>query len=657
MSQRNALRQWFVVDRLDVAVARLGVLACVLLLGLRLLTAQVLLVIIPVAAGVGCLLYLAAQRRPAVAFAYPTIPSRAIRYLPAGVLAGLAGLVVLLRLTGTRTLPVYLLTGAIGSAVLGQALFAPDDELAPGLVLTQILVAAVVIRFTVLFATPGFIGVDIWTHVPDFVAGIVEAGSLSAIAESKYIMAPFYHAIGAAGALVFGSARVGAYLTVGLLVPLSALFVYAAGSLVVPARWALVATALYAFADQFIRWGLHLIPTSLGVVFFLGALYALTALFVTDDLRAGVLLAGFSLATVFTHQVSTTIVLVLLGAGSGGVLASRLVGGATNRMPARTAAAVVGTFLVTLVTTIVSWLNTPWYGEDPFFWQILDTFAGTVTGDAGFLNLAGGGSGGAQAGGAAEVAVPLWGLVPYVEWFGFAVLLGAAIVGGLAMVRSDTPTDLTFTYLASAAAMFVIVFGFSLFGVRTIMPGRWIAFMYAPFAIVAALGLYHLSQHASRRVILVVFVVVALGYPATMVVAEKATLDSPAFDDEHPRFSYTESEIAAVESIAAVYPPEADGTSIDSDHPYYTLLERYGGYSGDRVPVTESGSDSSEPFVFREYQTTGPATFEDAAEPSRTVRSRTLASDHVCSADRNHVYTNGDVRLCTTASAGPGAGA
>ena len=245
MSQQNAFRQWFVVDGLDVAIARLGVVACLLLLGLRLLTSQVLLVIIPVATGIGCLLYLAShRRRQGVVSEYPTLPPRTIRYLPAGVLVGLAGLVVLLRVTGTRTLPIYLLTGAIGSAILGQALFAPDDELAPGVVLAQVIVAAVVIRFSVLFATPGFIGVDVWTHVPDFVAGIVEAGSLSAIAESKYIMAPFYHAIGAAGTLVFGSARAGTYLTVGLLVPLSALFVYSAASLVVPVRWALVATAL-----------------------------------------------------------------------------------------------------------------------------------------------------------------------------------------------------------------------------------------------------------------------------------------------------------------------------------------------------------------------------------------------------------------------------
>ena len=655
MSGQHALPGWLSTDRPDMAVARLGVVACLLLLGLRLLTSQPLLVIIPVAAGAGCLLYLGARRRQSAAFEYPTIPRSAAGYLPAGVFAGLAGLVVLLRLTGTRTLPIYLLTGAIGAAVLGQALFTPDDELSPGLVLAQIVVAAVVIRFSVLFATPGFVGVDVWTHVPDFVAGIVEAESLSAIAESKYIMAPFYHAIGAAGALVLGSARVGTYLTVGLLVPLSALFVYAAGSLILPVRWALAATALYAFADQFIRWGLHIIPTSLGLVFFLGALYAVTALLVTDDLRAGGLLLAFGLATVFTHQVSTAVVLVLLGAAAASVLAIRAVGGPLDGPRTATVATVVGSFLVTLVVTVVSWVNTPWYGEDPFLWQILDTLAATLVGEAGFLNLAGGSGGGA--GGAAEAAGPLAGVVPYVEWFGFAVLLGAAIVGGLAMARSATPPAVTLSYLGSAAAMFVVVFGFSLFGVRTIMPGRWIAFMYAPFAIVAALGLFHLSRHASRRVILVVFVIIALGYPATMVVAEKATLDSPAFDDEYPRFSYTESEIAAVESISAAYAPGEDRADIRSDHPYYTLLERYGGYSGDRIAVDDSGADSAQPFVFREYQTTGPATFETTTEPPGTVRSRTFGADHVCSGDRNHVYANGDVTLCTAAAAGPGADA
>ncbi|WP_096388822.1 hypothetical protein [Halopenitus persicus] len=648
MSHQNVLRRWLSIDRLDLTVARIGVVASVLLLGLRLLTAQVLLVVIPTATGLACALYLGVQSRRSPAFAYPTLPRIVIGYLPAAVFVGLAALVALVFVTGERTGPIYLLTGAIGTAILAQTLLIADDELAPALVLAQIIIAGVVIRLTVLFVTPGLIGVDAWTHVPSYVAGIAETGSLSAISDSKYVMAPLYHAIGAIGALVFGSARTGVYLSVGLLVPLSALFVYAAGKLLVPVRWALLATALYVFADQFIRWGIHVIPTSLGLVFFLGALYCVTASFYTDDLWVVGLLPVFSLAIVFTHQVSTAIVLVLLGIASASVLVVRLLGGGTQGSSVRTVVGIVGTFLLTLVTTVVSWMHTPWYADDPFLWEMVDTLEGTMTEEAGFLNLVGGSGAG---GGAAGESVGLFAeLLPFIEWFGFGLLLSAAIVGGLAMLRMRNPPDVTVTYLVSAATMFVIVFGFSLFGIRDLLPGRWIAFMYAPFVVIAAVGLYHLSENGSRRVILAVFVIVALSYPATMIVAEKATLDSPAFENENPRISYTESEIAAVETISTVYAPETD-RRVYSDHPYQSLFGRLGGYSSRVVVVDEGGVTTSDPVIVREYQTSGPVTFYEAGDPPRQISSRTVAPDRVCTPGRNHVYANDEVRMCTSPAA------
>jgi len=580
-------------------------------------------------------------------FEYPRLSPRVIGYLPSATIAGLAAVVVVTFVSGGRTIPVYLLTGLVGSAILAQLLLIGEDDLSPGLVLAQILVAAVVIRLTALFVTPGYIGVDIWTHGPVFIDGIVESGSLEPIAESKYSMAPLYHLIGAAGALVFGSVRTGLYLSLGLLVPLSAIFVYSAGTLLVPARWALVATTLYVFADQAIRWGLHVIPTSLGLVFFLGALYAVTKLFFADDLWVIALLAACSLATVFTHQVSTAVVLVLLGVASGSVLFSYALDGQRGIHSVRSVAAIVGTFLFTFVVTIASWSVTPWYGDLPFLWQILETFTTTVSTDAGFLNLAGGGTGGAGTGSAGLMGE----IIPFVQWFGFAVLLLAVVVGGLAMLRMENPTGATLTFLVAGAAMFVIVFGFSLFGVRTIMPGRWIAFMYALFAIVGATGLYYLSQHASRRVLIVVLLLVTVGYPSSMVVAEKATLDSPAFEDEYARFSYTESELAALETIGEIYPPR-DERPIASDHPYKTIYGRAGGYFGQVAEFEDGRLASSSPIVARTYQGEGPAIFEEAGAEEQPIASQSLSAAQVCPSERNRVYVNDNVKLCTVPTGG-----
>jgi hypothetical protein len=366
----------------------------VLLLGLRLLATQVLLVVIPTAAGIACVLYLGVRNRRSRAFEFPDLPRVVVGYLPSVVFVGLAVLVLLIFTAGSRTVPAYVLTGAIGAVILGQILVVDDADLIPGLVLGQILVASVVIRMSILFVTPGFIGVDSWTHVPVFIDGIVETGSLSAIADSKYITAPFYHTIGAIATLIFDSARTGVYLSVGLLVPLSALFVYATSKRFVPVRWALLATALYAFSDHFIKWAIQVIPTSLGLVFFLGVLYCGTQLFFTDDWRMIGLLPVFSLSTVFTHQVATVIVLTLLAVGAITVVTVRLLGRQGEGATARSALGLVGTFLVTLIVTVVYWMYAPWYSEEPFVGQMLEILEATVTTEAGFHSRAGGGGGG-----------------------------------------------------------------------------------------------------------------------------------------------------------------------------------------------------------------------------------------------------------------------
>jgi len=646
MSHQNGLQGWLSTTNLDTTLAKVGIVASLLLLGLRLLTAQVLLVVIPVATGVACVLYFGVHRRQTTAFEHPVLPGVVVDYLPAAVIVGLAGLVGSVWMAGGRTPVSFLLIGAIGSTILAQSLLVAETDLSPSLVVAQILVSAVVIRLSVLFVTPGFVGVDIWTHIPDFVAGIAETGSLSSMSDTKYIMAPFYHLIGAIGTLIFGSVRMGVYLSIGLLVPLSALLVYATTTQLLAVRWALVATTLFAFADQFIRWGIHIIPTSLGLVLFLGVVYCVTRLSVADDLWLFGVLLTLCIVTIFTHQVSTAVLLVFLCIAAVSFVSARLLEG-TAEPSRRSAGGLVAVFLVTLTATIASWAATPWVAGESFLLRMVGVLRRTLAGEAGFLNLAGGGGGGG--GGGAERVGLLADLLPFIEWFGFALLFAAAIIGGLAMLRGDHPPALTATYSLSAATMFVIIFGFSLFGVRTILPGRWLVFMYALLAIMAAAGLAHLSGTASKRVLIAVFVVLAVSYPMSMAVTQKATLDDPAFEDTYPRYAYTDSEIAAVETISEVYTPE-EAADIDSDHPYNTLFERYGGYTGRTIELDETGPTTNNPVIRRGYQATGPATVDIAGEPARSVRSRTVATDRICPVTRNHIYANSDVTMCTTSS-------
>jgi hypothetical protein len=640
MSNQKHLGGLLSLEQPDLILAKLGLVASLLLLGLRLLAEQVFLVMIPLATGTACAVYVFTREETPTAVDSRHMPGLLARFLPPLVIIALAGLVALTSASGTRTWEVYLLTAGIGTAILGQILFVDERALSAPLLLVQLLVASVVIRLSALAVTPGFVGVDVWTHVPVFVDGIASTGSFEPIAESKYLMAPLYHSIGAVATLVFGDARTGVYLTMGLLIPLSALFVYSTARLMVATRWALLATALYAFGDQFIRWGLHIIPTSLGLVFFLGALYCLTRLFVMDDSWSGWLLLVFSLAVVFTHQVSTAILLLVLGIATLVSLKLTLTGTASDE-PASPTTTLTGVFTVTFAVTIISWANTPWTGGSVFLTRMATIIQDRLRQIA-FLDLASEGNATVVVG---EESGLIYGLVPYAELIGFALLLSAAVVGGLRLSRSDRMVGLSQMYIFSAAAMFVIVFGLSLFGFRALLPGRWLAFMYAPMAIIAAVGLSHFVTNSSPRLLFAVFVVIALCYPATMVVAEKATLDDPAFENEHPRFAYSEAEIAGVETVSTVY-PDTEATMY-SDHPYQTLVDRHGGFAAERVQLSPDGAVFSGPILYREYQSTGPVEFDPPPGATGNVRIDEVTASTVCDPARNAVYANDEVRFCT----------
>lgn len=637
------LSRKFAVERADLAVAKLGVVVSVLLLGLQWFASQPFLLLIPLATGTGSALYVFTESTEGRAYRRPTLPRSVAGLLPAVVGLGLAGVVVATHVAGTRTDAVYLLTGGVGVAVFAQILFVDDDALGVGAVLCQILAAALVIRFGALYATPGYVGVDIWTHATVLVDGVARNGATAALGDSKYVMAPVYHVVGAIGTLVFGGVRDGIYLAVGLFVTLSALFVYATGRLVLPARWALLATALYGFSDQFIRWGMHVIPTSLGLAFFLAAAYLVTRLFEGDAERWTVaLLAATSLAVVFTHQVSTVVLLFLLGAAALVAVALRAVGSNPNRVPsARTAAALSAVTVTTVAVTVVSWAYTPFSSGSRFLWRELAVLRTALTRDAGFLNLAGGDGGSAAAAGSQSAFAAL---IPYVELVGFTLLLAAAVVGGLLMLRWRASTGVSLTHVLTAGTMFVAVFGLSIFGVRVLMPGRWMAFLFVPMALLAAAGFSYVARTRSRRLVVAAFVVLALAYPTTMVVAEKATLDSPAFEDEHPRYAYTEPEIAAVGSTGAVLSPDSEQV-VGTDHPYRTLYDRLGGYESGEPVLGANGPTATQVSVYRDYQSTGPISFETAADAPAVGAA--AVSERVCPTDWDKRYANDAVWVCT----------
>jgi len=379
--------------RLDTVAAIGGLLLALALFPLRFLTSQIYIKTVPVILGTACVLYIVSLYQRDDARAVPTLPSSVSMALPSVVFVGLSGLVVLPVLQGERTLAFFGLASVVGTLVIGQIVFVNDRDLHPGLLLLQIVCFAFVFRFAALYTTPGYIGIDIWTH-RELVDAILTEQSLSAISDNKHYGSPFYHLLVAASSLLYDvPIRAALYLSVGLVMPLSVLLVYATTNLLVSTRWAVLATALYAFGNHVARWGIHIIPTSLGLVFFLAMLYALIRVMrIEYTIRDFALLLLLSIAVILTHQVSTFIMLVLLLAAFIAQLVFVIGPFGLTRLDTsvfRTKKPVnlVGLVVFNLGLTIFVWSLTP-YNQDSFLGTVLSYFTQTLEDSAGFLNTA-----------------------------------------------------------------------------------------------------------------------------------------------------------------------------------------------------------------------------------------------------------------------------
>jgi hypothetical protein len=661
---------WLPETRFDVAVAAVGLVVAVGLLPLAILTSSVYVRTVPVVLGAACGIYLFSVHRDDDAERrQPTVDASGVAAAELTAIA-LIAIVTWAALAGTRTLGILLASGAAGAFVLLQTVFLADDALDERLVLAQILAHAFVVRFTGLFTTPGFVGVDSWEHVTQYAAAVQAADSLAPLAGAKYFFAPVHHLVTVVGSDLLGvPLRLSLYLVVGSVVALSVLLVYGTARYFVDARWALVATGAFATTDQAIRWGMHVIPTSLGLVFFLAVVFGVTRLLHAQTGYADwALLTGSIVAVTLTHQVSAFVSLVFVGSA---VVAQLIVGRVGWASPAglagsmgldaesgdpitdgasRTTPGVVGlhrAFGFHLLFTGAVWAVTPWGGE-PFLTRMVGIVALTIRTSAGFLNLAGSeaaGGGGAAATVGTETASELMiRVATYVDAIGFLVLLFAAVLGGLALVRRHRSPQAAHTLVVAIGAMLFFSLGLPLFGIRTFLPGRWFAFAYALMAVVGAVGLRHLGTAFSARAAAAVLVVLLLVFPFAMVAGQKATLDDPTFDDQWSQYAYSESEIAAMGTIGETTPDSAG--AVFTDHPWRTAFKSSGAYFSDTINLTRvDGTDPPyDRVVYRDYQSTGAPKFTTTGG---AVVTRRVTHDQICPVASNRVYENQNAELCT----------
>lgn len=620
-----------------------GLLVAGLLLPINLyLTHMLVRTLPPVLAG-ACLLYLVATRGPS-ATTRGTLPKWAVHTLPSVVFLGTAALIVLSIGMGGRGPPFYLLTVALSVFVFAQIAFVPDGELSVGLLLTQVLALGLVIRFAGLLGSAGYVGVDVWIHMPQYVEGILATESIEGMGQTKYAAAPLYHLTVVSTALLTDlPPRLALFGSIGIGTGLASLLVYLTAARVTDPRWAVFAAAAYSMSDFVVVWSIHLIPTSLGVVLFLAVLLVFVRIQQRGTRPAVIaLMVTLVLAMALTHQVASFIMLVLFGAGSlaqlalnAGQLRSRLF---SADGPSLRVHSVHGYSAFALGLLMLVWSLTPW-GERTFTEAVVVILWGSIEGSAGLFDR----SDAANAAAASEDSGTFLGetVIPLIDHTGFLMVLFVTVVGCLYLLQRERTSQSGLALIIAAVIMLFFTLVPPLFGLRNFLPGRWFAFLYAVLAILAAIGFAGLRRDCSPQLFAAVVLVFALVFSGGMVVASDATQDAPVFAEENVRYGYTPTEMTAMETI--VETTESDGnTPIFGDHPYTTTLNRYDGEDRFGAAVVDDEPPDHEMTVYRDYQRDGAPRFA-TADGGDHIQQTSI--DEMCGT-RSIGYDNGDVTFC-----------
>jgi hypothetical protein len=659
MSNRTGLIGMARQGRLDIIAGLLGLLLAIGMLPLQLIIQQVYVRTLPIVLGVASILYLLGARNESPG-QVATFSRSAARILPNLVIIGSAALIAIAALEGARSLLFYDVAAAVGTMLFAQILFVDTDNFSPGLLLFEIVLFALVFRFCALYTTHGYIGIDVWTHMADWADSILEARSLQPISNRKYWAAPLYHLLVVGSSLLLNvPLRSALYLVIGLAMPISVLLIYGTATFFVDTRWAVFATAAYSVSASVIEWGIHIIPTSLGLIFFLAVFYCLNRMLRIDyKPRDYALVVFFSVAVIFTHQISAFIMLVLVGSG---VLAYVGLGlglfdlgqPSWSRSPAWESVNLTGLMVFDLGLITFSWAVAPYYNGS-FLTIIISYFADTIMNSGFGQNV--------QPTNVPAKAMPSTTLmetvVTYLDVIGFLLLMLLTIVGCLYIIRQEVVSHATFTSVVATVVMLVFVLGLPLFGIETFVPGRWYAFLVAPMVVVGAIGLSYLVKNAQPSVVVVVLLLFVVVFPATSLLASPATQDHPPFTHTQTRYGYTEPELAAVHTLGTLAGNKS--TEWVTDHPYGTVFARTDAHDMESGAIVngrlvgwendvkhENGTITTEikdgdTFIYREYQSVGAAF---VSNKYGIAYKPTIEFQQVCGG-RDILYTNGKVTLC-----------
>jgi len=600
---------------------------------------------------VGCALYAGLYRRiPAlVPLSRPLLSapaeSRAHKALTILFFCLSSVSIVLLHETAySRPLLFFILIALVAASIAVEIAISSNAKHVPSILL-KIVILAILVRASVYFEFPSVIVADPWWH-SGFIQAILDHGYIPEQGLPSPLMYPYMpmmHLFIAAASLITGLGVHDSYFFLGIIECISVILIYLIGKAVVNERTGLLAALLLVLANQFILWGIHITPLTLGIVL---TLVVLVVLFLVprNDLASFIVLFLVVLASVLlTHQGTaayTAIVLVVVIVVFA--IVRRGARGATNGDGIQSAKALTLHLwsLAAVVTSFVGVLIGYWIliggaaaerflailhtGAQPssFVAQPVESMPSAATATGTSVPLS---------------SLPLYNDLPILLFILFAT------VGLLYLIDRERKNALIISWTTVSALMLTITAGVYFAGGTTSIPERWIVYLQVFMVIPAAAAILALGARTNaRKGLAVIFsAVLILGFVGITNSYAKVVSELPW--DQRPRIALEQSEVSAAETIAN----KTNAGLIQTDFAYVQIFNYQ--YNLSNVSVFRPLSDTN---GFSDYNSSWVLRLEIASNPyivsAGTVPKLGADAYKSIEATQNVIYDAGTVQVVTT---------
>ncbi len=454
---------------------------------------------------------------------------------------------------------LYFILISIMAGLIGVMILHHSSGESPFSILCMIATLSIQIRAGIWYNYPTFSGSDVYAHAATIDA-IASTGHLLPFEIfGKYLFAPLSHIHVAVVQNFLQLDTFDSLFIVAVIGSILIILVYYVGREIADSKVGLLAALLLSVTNSVILYAFqNFTPAVLAFCYFIIMFYFLNRIIISKgNISINIsLLICFTILLVFTHQLSTFAILVLIIT----LLCVHFVSSSTKQNTNKQNDLYINYLLIFIITIVFQWFYSLVTDQRSFFDFVFRPFYSSITeggGDYNPIELMKG------------TFVPESLLDSMISNIPF-LIIPFFVIGGVYLwlaIKDDKKIQIILPIIV----VYAIVYGFPMLGMRNLLVHRWMPFLSVFTCLVIAAYIISLATiHRTRLPQMFVIIGIVGFFCFAMLITPGINKDNPIIRaDTTARDTFTSSEVAGWGTIGTM----GDKSIIKTD-PSYTILRR-----------------------------------------------------------------------------------